>query len=160
YAPGRKVHVIRNIPPMKDASRRQPRVDLRTQLRLPAGHCVVLYQGGLGPSRNLEPVIRALARVPRAVLVIRGPGIEHFAGAYLGLARECGCGGRVFCLPPVGSGEVVREARGADLGLYTVLGVGLNFRYALPNKVFEYLAAGLPVLCADYPEVRRLVTGY
>src|SRR5262249_44155012 len=122
---------------------------------------VVLYQGGVGPSRNLEPVIRAMALVRGTALVIRGPGVETFGKGYLDLAERCGAGGRVFCLDAVPSGEGVRRAREADFGLWTLLSdVGLNFRLALPNKVFEYLAAGLPVLSADLPEVRALLDRY
>ena len=46
-------------------------------------------------------------------------------------------------------------------GPWTLLAnVGLNFKYSLPNKVFEYIAAGLPILAADLPEVRKIVDGY
>jgi glycosyltransferase involved in cell wall biosynthesis len=122
---------------------------------------MVLYQGGVGPSRNLEPVIRAMAVVPRAVFVIRGPGIDFYGPQYLRLATEVGAEGRVYCLPAVPSARVVAEARAADVGLWTLLGnAGLNFRYSLPNKVFEYLAAGIPLLGADLPEVRKIVNGY
>jgi glycosyltransferase involved in cell wall biosynthesis len=55
----------------------------------------------------------------------------------------------------------VEAASAGDIGLWTLLAnVGLNFRYALGNKIFEYLAAGLPLLVADLPEARRLVEHY
>jgi glycosyltransferase involved in cell wall biosynthesis len=61
----------------------------------------------------------------------------------------------------VPAARVVAEARAADVGLWTLLAnVGLNFKLALPNKVFEYLAAGVPLLAADLPEVRALVADY
>jgi glycosyltransferase involved in cell wall biosynthesis len=161
YGRARTVAIIRNIPPMQNVTGGRPPGELRRKLRIPAGHRVVLYQGGVGPSRNLEPVIRAMAHVPEAALVIRGPAIEYFSEAYLKLAAESGATGRVFCLPAVPSARVVAEARAADMGLWTLLAnVGLNFKYSLPNKVFEYLAAGLPLLGADLPEVRRLVDRY
>jgi glycosyltransferase involved in cell wall biosynthesis len=161
YQSPRKVAVIRNIPPITASDPHRPASDLRARLGIPAQQPVVLYQGGVGPSRNLEPVVRAMALVPDAALVIRGPGVEQSAPAYMRLAAAVGCADRVFCLPAVPSARVVAEARSADLGLWTLLAdVGLNFKYALPNKVFEYLAAGLPLLAADLPEVRRLVEEY
>jgi glycosyltransferase involved in cell wall biosynthesis len=134
---------------------------LRKELGIPPDKRIVLYQGGLGPSRNLEPVIEAMAKVPHAVFVMRGPGYEFWAKHYDRLARRCNVRDKVFCLPPVASTRVVAEARAADIGLWTLLAnVGLNFAYALPNKVFEYMAAGVPLVAADLPEVRKIVRGY
>jgi glycosyltransferase involved in cell wall biosynthesis len=55
---------------------------------------------------------------------------------------------------------VVAAATSADAGIWTLPNLCKNFYYALPNKIFEYLAAGLPVLAADFPEARRLIEGY
>jgi glycosyltransferase involved in cell wall biosynthesis len=110
----------------------------------------------VGPSRALEPVIRALAYSPKAALVIRGPGIEHFSESYRDIAIEHGVANRLHMMPPVESSRVVSAARGADCGIYTVANICKSFTYALPNKVFEYLMADLPVLTANYPEVQRL----
>jgi glycosyltransferase involved in cell wall biosynthesis len=154
------VRIIRNIPQIKTTDRQGP-ADLRKELGIPGDNRIILYQGGLGPSRNLEPVIAAMARVPHAVFVIRGPGYEHWAKSYYRLASRLGVRDKIFCLPPVPSARVVAEARGADMGLWTLLAdVGLNFKYSLPNKVFEYMAAGVPLLVADLPEVRKIVVGY
>ena len=154
----RKLAVIRNIPSF--AASHQGHRNLRDELMIAADTFVVLWQGGVGPSRLLEPVIEAMAHVPRGVLVIRGPAIEQFGDAYAKLASERGCAERVRCLAPVPSSEVVAAAAAADAGLWTLPNLCKNFRYALPNKIFEYLAAGLPILCGDYPEARRIAVGY
>jgi alpha-maltose-1-phosphate synthase len=57
----------------------------------------------------------------------------------------------------VPSGDVVAAARGADAGIWTLPALCRNFTYALPNKIFEYIASGLPVLAAHYPEAKRLL---
>jgi glycosyltransferase involved in cell wall biosynthesis len=156
------VHVIRNIPFLRPVEPGAPPYEaLRDTLGIAADTRIVLYQGGLGPSRNLEPVIKAMADVPGAVLVIRGPEHDVYGPAYQELARRVGVRERVYCLGPVPSDRVVEAARAGDLGLWTLLAnVGLNFHYALGNKIFEYLAAGLPLLVADLPEARRLVQRY
>jgi glycosyltransferase involved in cell wall biosynthesis len=160
YQAPRPITIVRNIP---DIHEEHPETceDLRAKLGIAPEQKIVLYQGGMGPSRNLEPVIRAIAHAPRAVFVIRGPGHLAHAEKYYKLARSLGIEGRVFCLPPVPAARVVAEARAADAGLWTLLSnVGLNFKLALPNKVFEYLAAGIPLLVADLPEVRAIVDTY
>ena len=61
---------------------------------------------------------------------------------------------------PVPSGDVVAAARGADAGIWTLPALCRNFTYALPNKIFEYVASGLPVLAAHYPEAKRLIADH
>jgi glycosyltransferase involved in cell wall biosynthesis len=55
---------------------------------------------------------------------------------------------------------VVRLAAGADVGIVPYRNTSLNNYLTLPNKLFEYLAAGVPVVASDFPEVRRVVLGH
>jgi glycosyltransferase involved in cell wall biosynthesis len=159
--PRRPVEVVRNIPPLdRAAALSPPAIDVRRTLNIPAHKAVLLYQGGVGPSRGLEPLIQAMGMVRHAVLVIRGPGIEHYQQSYLRLALAACAVDRVFCLPPVPSQRCVAEAQAAELGFWTLLPICKNFTYALPNKVFEYLAAGVPLVCAHHPEVAQIVEGF
>jgi glycosyltransferase involved in cell wall biosynthesis len=152
----RKVAVIRNIPGLDEAqSLVMP--DLRTELGIQPYQQLIVYQGGIGPSRALEPVIRALAYAPNTCLMIRGPSMEYYDKHYRAVAVNAGVSARLFLLPPVPSRDVVAALKGADAGLYTVDGICKSGVYALPNKVFEYLYAGLPVLTVNYPEVSSLL---
>ena len=164
YEVTQPVHIIRNIPFIyqeSSASAGAEYTDLHKALGIAADTLIILYQGGLGPSRNLEPVIEAMAHVPGAVLVLRGPEHEIYGPVYQAKAQGVGVSNRVYCLAPVPSARVVEEGRAGDIGLWTLLtNVGLNFYYALGNKIFEYLAANLPLLVADLPEARRLVEQY
>jgi glycosyltransferase involved in cell wall biosynthesis len=154
---GRRPVVIRNIPEMGVAPSREY-LPLKQQLGLPESTFVLLYQGGIGPTRLIEPIIESLVHAPACVLVLRGPSLDLFAPNYLALARRIGVEGRVILAPTVPSRDVVAAALGADAGIYTVAALCRNFILALPNKVFEYLAADLPVLVAHYPETKRLVS--
>jgi alpha-maltose-1-phosphate synthase len=153
------ITVVRNIPHLKPIAT-APERDLRMEIGVGPDELIVLYQGGVGPARHIEPIIEAMRDVPRSVLVIRGPGIEAYRDAYLALAASNGVAGRVFCLPPVSSADVVTKAAQADVGIWTLPNLCKNFYYALPNKIFEYLAAGLPTLAADFPEARRIIETY
>jgi glycosyltransferase involved in cell wall biosynthesis len=55
--------------------------------------------------------------------------------------------------------DVVRWAAGADVGLALIQNVSLSYFLSLPNKLFEYVAAGLPVVASDFPELRGVVEG-
>ena len=160
HKPPRSVAVVRNIPPQSINIESASAIDLRQTLRIADDRAILLYQGGIGPSRGLEPLLDAMGLVQHAVLVIRGPGIEHFEAEYLRRAEKAGAAGKVFCLPPVTSARCTIEARAADLGFWTLLPICKNFTYALPNKVFEYMTAGLPLVCAHHPEVARLIGDY
>jgi glycosyltransferase involved in cell wall biosynthesis len=157
YSEGRrKVPVVRNIPDLaRQPTRAYP--DIRDELNLPKETFVVLWQGGVGLTRMIEPIIDALARLSDWVFVIRGPGLEDYAESYRKRAEAVGQSSRLFFMPLVPSRDVVAAAMSADAGIWTLPNLCKNFYYALPNKIFEYLAAGLPVLAADFPEARRLI---
>jgi glycosyltransferase involved in cell wall biosynthesis len=115
---------------------------------------VTLYLGGINQVRNIENVIEAHRMLPEnAVFVIRGPSIEYFEEQYLELARGLGLQGRVFCLPPVGRDEVIAGARGADCGVILLRNLCRNFYWYYPNKFFEYMLAGIPVIASNFPDV-------
>lgn len=152
----RAAHVIRNIPDRARVPSRDYPL-LKAQYGLSPERFVLLWQGGVGPSRMIEPVIEALAHAPACTLVIRGPELETYGPGYAAIAARIGASDRLILAPPVPSRDVVAAARGADAGVWTLPNLCKNFSYALPNKIFEYLASGLPVLVAAYPEARRLV---
>ena len=153
---GRRPVVIRNVPQLNAIPTRDY-APLKQQFGLPDECFVLLYQGGTGTTRLLEPVIEALALAPRCTLVIRGPSLDFYGDHYRELAQRAGASERLILAPPVPSRDVVAAARGASCGIYTVLDVGRNFRFALPNKIFEYMAANVPILSADYPEPAKII---
>lgn len=153
---GRKAALVRNIPTFAAAPTRDY-PPLKEQLGLPADRFVLLWQGGTGPTRMIEPVIEALVHAPACTFVIRGPSLDLFGNGYRDLARRLGVSDRLVLRDGVPSRDVVAAARGADAGIWTLPALCRNFTFALPNKIFEYTAAGLPVLVADYPEARRVV---
>lgn len=156
---GRKAVVVRNIPQLSQEPTK-PYPPIKQQLGLPEDSFVLLWQGGTGPTRLIEPIIEALAFMPKCHFVIRGPSLDLFGAEYRAIAERVGAGDRLTLIGPVPSRDVVAAARGADAGIWTLPNFCRNFSFALPNKVFEYMASDLPVIGADYPEVRRLVDGY
>jgi glycosyltransferase involved in cell wall biosynthesis len=151
-----RVTVIRNIPRL-DLAATCAYPPLKVQFGIPAERFVVLYQGGTGPTRLLEPVIEALAVAAKVTLVIRGPSLDLFGAEYRRIAEAAGVSGRLVLADAVPSCDVVAAARGADAGLWTLPNLSRNFFYALPNKIFEYLASGLPLLVANFPEPKGIV---
>lgn len=114
---------------------------------------VVLYHGVLAKDRGLENVVLACRQLREGVqVVIRGEG--PIEGRLRELAR-----GLENCAfeKPVPVHEVISKAAEADVGIVTYLPITLNNLYASPNKLFEYLQAGLPVVGSDLPFIKKIV---
>jgi len=153
--------IVRNLPepapPSSDSERGGP---LRRALGVGPDAPVLLYQGGLHPGRGLEGLVEAAARLPRASLVLAFLGAGSLRAALEERAAALSLGSDVRFLEAVPPGELLEWTRGATLGLHPIEARGLNHRYCLPNKLFEYIQAGVPVLVSDLPEMRRVVEEY
>jgi glycosyltransferase involved in cell wall biosynthesis len=150
------VHLVPNYPESDTA-----RLERRELRDLPGGDAidpdlpVVLYLGGLMRGRGIEGLIQAMASVPQAQLVSLGEGqlLEPLRAA------AASNGARVTFLPPVPTDVVNAYAASATVGVSPYVPEGLNNRYSLPNKLFHYLAAGIPVVASDFRQVREVVEG-
>ncbi|MBN9412625.1 MAG: glycosyltransferase [Candidatus Paracaedimonas acanthamoebae] len=154
--------IIRNIPFFEEEKNTSSHPSLRDLFGIKKENfpLVLLWQGGVGPTRLIEPIIEGVSLVPGVFFVIRGPGMEYYQTEYEKLIQKLGAEDRVKCLMPIPSSEVVAGAKGADLGVWSLPNLCKNFTYSLPNKIFEYMVAGVPILAADYPEVRKIVSSY
>jgi glycosyltransferase involved in cell wall biosynthesis len=108
-----------------------------------------VYAGAVTTGRGLEVAIEALAGVPGARLLILGPGNEPYRSGLLDFAERVGVADRVELAPAVSPRDVVAEIAGATAGLALIEPVCRSYELSLPNKVFEYLAAGLPIIASD-----------
>lgn len=142
--------VIRNIPHSNGLP----------EPRAPNGDPTAVYVGALTTGRGLEISIRALAHLSQVRLRLVGPGHAHYRAELADLARREGVADRVEFTGAVPPGQVLSEIGGASVGLALIQPVCLSYRMSLPNKVFEYVAAGLPVLGSDLPAIGGLISGY
>ncbi len=118
----------------------------------------ILYQGGLSRGRGLENLVISMQWVDNAVLVILGDGIikEELGD----LAARHKVDKKVLFIGAVSPEEVLSYTCSADIGIHPIENTSLNHYYCLPNKLFEYLMAGLPVAVSDFPEMARIVKKY
>ena len=149
--------VVRNVPerPADDSTR-----DLRARAGIENDRPLILHLGGQMRGRGLETLIAAMPALPACELVLlgsAGPGVRAELDA---LAGRLGVADRVHFAASVPVTEVLGYARSADVGVAPIQNEGLNHLYSLPNKLFEYLHAGLPVVTSDFPEMARVVTDH
>ena len=154
YRLRRPAAVIRNLPDLPP-----PGAALAPDLRRELGvgdAPLVLHQGAAAPGRGCETLLAAIAELPDAHLLLLGVEGSR-ADGLARLAREAGIGERIHPLPPVAPAAILSHTAQADVGVSLLEDSCENHRLALPNKLFEYIAAGLPVVVADLPEAAKLV---
>jgi len=131
---------------------------LREKLNLAPTRRILLFQGGFAPHRNLEQLVTAMPYVTTADvdLVMMGPG--EFAEKLKQKAASSGLlDKRIYFLPAVPQSELLQHSASADIGIIPYPHVDLNSLYCTPNKLFEFIVAGLPMLANDSPELNRFV---
>jgi glycosyltransferase involved in cell wall biosynthesis len=139
----------------------EPRVTLpsRSKGNLPRRF---LLQGQASPGRGFEQLFSLWRHVdePRAVLQVRCPDsayVQHLRDRFATLFAS----GRAEWLEPVPGQDLVAAAAQADVGVIPYVGPSLNHLYACPNKLSQYMAAGLAVLaCADMQYVTRVISDF
>ncbi len=147
---GVQVGVIRNVP---FAQRPIPVIGV-----LPQGFTdgpVIMYQGAVNVGRGLEEVIRAMPMMPDCRFLIAGDG--DIRKLLENLVKELDLGNRIHFTGRVPFEELSWYTKQATLGISLEQDIGLNYHYALPNKLFDYLHAGIPVIASDLPEIRQVV---
>jgi glycosyltransferase involved in cell wall biosynthesis len=134
-----------------------PRPDrIREATGIPADRRVVLFLGRLGPERGLEEAAAAVLQLDDAALVMLGFG--PWAERLTARDREPSLAGRHFTLPPVHPDDVPAWTASADVSMIAVPANSLNQRLSTPNKFWESLAAGTPVVVGrDLEVMRRIV---
>lgn len=134
-----------------------PRRDvLREAAGIPASSPVLLYHGAMSVNRGVEQLLTAMQQpgLERAHLVLMGFG--EMRDAYAAAARDFP-GGRVHLLAAVPPAQLLDWVTSADIGVMAIQPSTLNHRLSTPNKLFECLMAGVPVVASDFPAVRRIV---
>ena len=152
----RDVTVVHNCPP-RWTPPAAPEDHLRPAAGIPAGTPLALYHGGFSAHRGLE-------QLADAILV---PGMEGVHAAYLGygslradldrMAADPRYGGRLHVLDAVPPDQLVDWVSGADVDVMALQPSTLNHYLSTPNKLFESLAAGVPVVASDFPDLHRVV---
>ena len=147
--------VIRNVcdlPPPGAA----PATDLRRELGI-GETPLVLHQGAVAPHRGCETLVRATAELDDAHLLFLGAE-GPFANRLQRLAVDLGLDDRVHFRPPVPLVSLLSYTAQANVGVSLLEATCENHRLALPNKVFEYMAAGVPVVVSALPELERFLS--
>ncbi|MHB8958678.1 MAG: glycosyltransferase [Candidatus Limnocylindrales bacterium] len=154
------VAIVRNcLPRVAPPPDPRPR-PLHDRLGLPSSTPLILFHGNLGEERGIERIVGLLeaGRLGDAHFVCLGNGA--LADWLRERAASGPAAGRLHALPAVPPAELPPLVASADVGAVLQMPFDLNLRLSTPNKLWECLAVGTPVVASDFPEIRRVVAGF
>jgi glycosyltransferase involved in cell wall biosynthesis len=135
------------------------RLDIRRESGVTARDTLLVYSGALSAARGVDTIVRALVRLPDVhAAVVAVPYPHRMAPELSRLARAEGVENRLHFVPPVPSHEVPAYLSGADIAVSPIFGDSPSYDMALPNKLFEYVHAGLPVVTSDIAAMAQFVS--
>jgi glycosyltransferase involved in cell wall biosynthesis len=148
-----KPRLVLNTPPYKQVEKSDV---YRQKFKIDSKASIFLYQGGISAGRGIEVTLEAFKTLPdNLVIVFMGYGeltplVEEAATQYQ----------NIFYHPAVSPSVLLEHTAAADYGICFIDNICLNYYYCLPNKMFEFMMAGLPVIVSDLPEMKRIVEQY
>ena len=152
---GIRPHVVRNIPRRANNIKKVS----RESLGLPEDKQLIILQGsGINVHRGAEELVEAMQYVNDAVLLFVGGG--DVIDVLKNMVSELKLSKKVIFKPRVPYQQLMEYTAVADLGLTLDKSTNINYKYSLPNKLFDYIQAGLPVLSSLLPEIEKIILKY
>ncbi len=150
--PVKKILITPNFPEYRDVP---STTQLYDHFKIDRSRQIVLYHGALNPGRYLELIVKSGKLLPEnLVLVIIGSG--SLKGKLIALADDH-VNKKIFFGDFVDYNNLFGFISSASLGIMLIEHINLSKKYALANKVTEYMACGIPVLASDSPENVRII---
>ena len=145
-------HVIYNYPINIGVS--NPK-NLRKGFSIPDDNIMVLYQGVLHKGRGVSKLIKLTSLNSNITAIIIGDGVEK--NYYINYAESLNVSNRVCFVDKVAYLELFEYSSCCDVGWAVINNNSLSYSYALPNKLFEYLLSGLPVIASPLENIKNIV---
>jgi len=148
YLYGISATVVRNIPKREEIN--QKKIKLNTE-----GKKVILYQGSVNIGRGLELMIDTMPLLDEYLFLVIGDGdiLKQLEKKVTNLSLES----KVKFLGKKTPKQLKNLTPNATIGMSLEEDLGLNYRYSLPNKIFDYIHGNVPVIVADLPEMRAII---
>ena len=119
---------------------------------------IILYQGAINVGRGLELMIETMSFLENCIFVIIGDGDIFESLKEKAITKNLTH--KVYFLGRKNPKELHKITPLANLGISIEEDLGLNYRFALPNKIFDYIQANVPILVSDLPEMKSVVLNY
>jgi glycosyltransferase involved in cell wall biosynthesis len=128
----------------------------RSELQVPETHLIIILQGGgINIDRGGEELVEAIVNTDNVVLFIIGSG--DILTELKERVKLLNITDRVRFIPKMPWEEMMRYTKSSDAGLTLDKSTNLNYMFSLPNKLFDYISAGIAVIASDLPEVTAIL---
>jgi glycosyltransferase involved in cell wall biosynthesis len=156
----RFVGVVRNVPDvMPNKFSGTDKIAIRKELGLPVNSNLIILQGaGINMERGAEEAISAMHHTEGVTLLIVGGG-DVMEELIEKVHRE-GLDNKVKFIPKQPYEKLLQYTAATDLGITFDKDTNINYRFSLPNKLFDYIITRVPVLASDLPEIRKVINHY
>ena len=152
---GVKCHVVRNIPPRAALP---PKGDKKT-LGLPEDkHLLVLQGSGINIQRGAEELVEAMQYLDDCFLMVIGGG--DVLPILKQQVSELHIENRVRFLPRMPYADMMAYTQLAELGIVIDKDTNPNYRFCLPNKLFDFIQAGVPIVASHLVEIEKIIKKY
>ena len=153
------VKIITNTPPIQLIEKYSQKYDLRKLLSIGNDKKILIYVGSIQRNRGIENLLLSLKYLDNIHLVLMGYGNKELMDELVEITKENNLEDRFSTYGPVPSELVPRYTASADIGAAPILNSCLSYYLCSPNKVFEYIHAGIPVIASNFPELSKVVLG-
>lgn len=147
--------VVRNIPDLPEKIDSHPKQELGLD---DVKHIIILQGSGINVERGAEEAVQAMQYVNDAILYIIGDG--DVLPLLKEMVRVKKLEVKVKFIPKQPLDKLFAYTRHADIGLTLDKDSNINYRYSLPNKLFDYIHAGVPVLASPLVEIKKIIQHY
>jgi glycosyltransferase involved in cell wall biosynthesis len=132
----------------------------RETFNIPADKIILLYMGSVNPCKGIEQAISSLKYLENCCLVIFGAGTDVFKAELKEWAISENVSKIIYFFEAVPFEQVASNAMSADISLILQQNVGLGYYFLSPNKLFESMIAGLPVVASNFPDLKYFIENY
>jgi glycosyltransferase involved in cell wall biosynthesis len=148
----KRPYVVKNVPKYRDMIEKNDK--FRIHLNISSDKAIFLYQGGLMAGRGIELLLETFktSNIQNMVIVFMGYGpLENVVKAAAENYNN------IYYLPAVSPDALLEYTNSADYGIHVIFNTCLNNYFCLPNKLFEYMMAEIPVVVSNVKEMSEFV---
>ena len=150
--------VVRNIPMKKVRKVSKNQLSTEPSPIDAKGKRVILYQGAINKGRGIEWIIEAMQYLDNYIFYIIGDG--DLLNEMQDKVKNLKLDDKVFFTGKIPFEDLPAYTTRADIGVNLLENWGLSYYYSLPNRIFDFIRGGVPILASDFPEISKIIKRY